>query len=466
VRATGLTAAPAATGSLPLGLMILAGPAILATSQPWYVQNLGLRAAAETVITGCAIVGATLLFLRFRRTRRARDLMLLAALMTVAGADIPGSILPAMVGGDALGPATFVNLIAQTLVALAFAAAAITPSAKRIKWRTRTLASVGLAATALIALAQIVTFSAASGSPAIDATSMSGVATDHPAALALRLVAIVLLAAAAIVFVRRSDYQHDDPQLLALAAVLLAGARAQSLVLPTIAPSWVTPGSGLRVVAYGLMLAFAVRQHARTRGEAADAAMRAERERIARDLHDGIAQDLAFIAAHRQRLTSELGAEHPVVIAASRALAASRGKMVDLAASAAPTAAIALHEVAEEIEARFGVQVAVQADKAEHLDLGVAERDDLVRIAREAMVNAVKHGGAKKITVELGAKDTEVMLRVSDDGRGISEHPKKCSTATGGFGMPAMRARATAIGGRLVATGGRHGGTEVKVVRA
>src|SRR5689334_6532792 len=144
MRAARLTAAPAATRSLPLGWIILAGPAIFATSQPWYIQNLGLRAAAEALITACAIVGAALLFLRFRRTRRARDLMLLGALVTVAGADIPGSILPALVGQDALEPATFVNIIAQTLVALAVAAAAITPASKRIMWRTRTLASVGL----------------------------------------------------------------------------------------------------------------------------------------------------------------------------------------------------------------------------------------------------------------------------------------------------------------------------------
>ena len=168
MHAARLTAAPATDRSAPLGLIILAAPAILATSQRWYIQNLGLRAAAETVITACAIVGATLLYLRFRRTRRARDLMLLGALLTVAGADIPGSILPAMVGLDALEPATFVSLISQTLVALAFAAAALTPASKRIKWRTRTLASVGLGATALIALAQIVTFSAASGSSATD----------------------------------------------------------------------------------------------------------------------------------------------------------------------------------------------------------------------------------------------------------------------------------------------------------
>jgi signal transduction histidine kinase len=463
MRAARLTAAPAATRSLPLGLIILAGPAILATSQRWYIQNLGLRAAAETVITACAIVGATLLFLRFKRTRRARDLMLLGALLTVAGADIPGSILPTMVGLDVLEPATFVNLIAQTLVALAFAAAAFTPATKRVKWRTRTLASVGLGATALLALAQVVTFSAAKGSPAMHTTVIGG-AAGQPAAVALRVAAIIMLAVAAVVFVRRSDYRYDDPHLLALAAVLLAGARAQLLVLPTIAPNWVTPGSGLRVVAYGLMLSFAIRQHARTRQEASEAAVRAERERIARDLHDGIAQDLAFIAAHRQRLSSDLGVDHPIVVAATRALATSRGKMVDLAASAAPTTAIALHEVAEEIEARFGVQIAVHADKAEHLDLGVAERDDLVRIAREAMVNAVKHGGAHKITVELGSKQGDVLLRVRDDGCGIAGQRRTRRDTPGGFGLPAMRRRAASMGARLVADNRLEGGTEVKVV--
>jgi signal transduction histidine kinase len=445
-----------------LALALAAGLAIFATTQPIYLENLGLRAAAETMITMSAVVGAVLLFLRFRRTRRVRDVMLLGALVTVALADFPSSVLPALVGLDEMEPTTFANVVAQTLVALAFAGAALTPAAKRIQWRGRAMALAGISGTLLIALAQLTTFLARNESLASVPTGFSA-AMDRPALLATRLAAITMLALAAAVFLRSRD-RHDDPHLLAAAAFFLAGSRLQYLVLPTIAPAWVTPGLGLRAAAYGLMLVFAVRQHARTRQAAAAAALRAERERISRDLHDGIAQDLAFIAAHRHRLVTEFGAEHPIVVAARRALAASRGAMVDLAASAAPTTAMALTDVAQEVEARFGVEITVNVGTSDDVDLGVAERDEIVRIAREAMVNAVKHGRAKKIVVELGSKKGNILLRVRDDGCGIPAEVAVKRDDLGGFGLPTMRARAASLGGRLVTGRGSNGGSEVKVV--
>ena len=85
-------------------------------------------------------------------------------------------------------------------------------------------------------------------------------------------------------------------------------------------------------------------------------ALNEERTRLARDLHDGLAQDLAFIALYAQGLEPDLGSEHPLVIAARRALDASRGLIADLAARSAPTTGAALALVANELGRRFGVQ--------------------------------------------------------------------------------------------------------------
>ena len=70
------------------------------------------------------------------------------------------------------------------------------------------------------------------------------------------------------------------------------------------APDWVTAREGLRLAAYGLLLAATVSRFAQTRRAIAAATLAIERERIARDLHDGLAQDLAFIALEGQRLSS------------------------------------------------------------------------------------------------------------------------------------------------------------------
>src|SRR6201999_1458865 len=138
---------------------------------------------------------------------------------------------------------------------------------------------------------------------------------------------------------------------------------------------------------YGLLLATSLRLYRRSQDQVARDAVSAERLRIARDLHDGLAQDLAFIAAHSERLAREFGDDHPLAIAATRALAASRGQIVDLEASHASSTEAALREVASEISFRHGVNVSVMVDDGEHHERSERERTELVRIAREAIAN-------------------------------------------------------------------------------
>jgi signal transduction histidine kinase len=188
-------------------------------------------------------------------------------------------------------------------------------------------------------------------------------------------------------------------------------------------------------------------------------ALNEERTRLARDLHDGLAQDLAFIAVSAQRLEPDLGSEHPLVIAARRALDASRGLMADLAARSAPTTGAALALVADELGGRFDVRVEVSVTAlAGQADLGRPEREEIVMIAREAIVNAITHGHAQRIDVTLDLEGKRPLLLVSDDGGGVTS-----GTSRGGFGLPTMRARAESMGGRLVMRHGAGGGTELEV---
>jgi signal transduction histidine kinase len=188
-------------------------------------------------------------------------------------------------------------------------------------------------------------------------------------------------------------------------------------------------------------------------------ALNEERQRLARDLHDGLAQDLAFIAVCAQGLEPDLGPQHPLVIAARRALDASRGLMADLAARSAPTTGAALALVADELGRRFGAQVEVSVTARSDLaDLDPPEREEIVMIAREAIVNAITHGHAQRIDVTLDLEGKRPLLHVRDDGGGVAS-----GTAQGGFGVPTMRARAESLGGRLVMRRGAGGGTELEV---
>ena len=157
-------------------------------------------------------------------------------------------------------------------------------------------------------------------------------------------------------------------------------------------------------------------------------------------------------------MARELGADHPLALAARRAIAATRGTIADLAAMDARTTAEALKRVAAELAQRHNVDVTVRADDVR---IEGRERDALVRIAREAIVNAIQHGQAGEVVVSLRARGHQLVLSIDDDGRGIDSH---AGTQPGrGFGMPAMRERAQLIGGRLVAKRRELGGTRIEV---
>jgi signal transduction histidine kinase len=205
----------------------------------------------------------------------------------------------------------------------------------------------------------------------------------------------------------------------------------------------------------------ATRHEPQARARVAEAAALAERRRVARDLHDGLAQDLAFIAAHGPALSDELGDDHPLVIAARRALAISRSTISELCDPAEATATQALEAVAQELREQFDVAIAVNV--AGDVDVEPRAREHLARISREAIANAVRHGGARNVSVSLTLLERATVLRVVDDGRGLDDVVSGTATPEG-FGLGSMRERAAAIGGYLSLHQPRHGGTELEVV--
>ena len=137
-------------------------------------------------------------------------------------------------------------------------------------------------------------------------------AAHHPVAAAMTIITAVLLVVAGLAFLHgRRDARLED-RLLAGAAFFLAGAELQYLAMPVVATDWVTPRDGLRLAAYLLVVASAFTRYMKTRDDQARAAISSERERIARDLHDGLAQDLACIATQSQRLGREARSRPPV----------------------------------------------------------------------------------------------------------------------------------------------------------
>jgi signal transduction histidine kinase len=259
-------------------------------------------------------------------------------------------------------------------------------------------------------------------------------------------------------FSRRYSGGHGSAVAPSAACLGVLASAAIAVLGPPVVRAVIEIGISLAALVGAWVLNARFRREAELHRTIADAAAAQERRRIARDLHDGLAQDLAFIAAHGHRIAREAGAEHPLAIAAQRALAVSRGAIAELSAPHAGTAGEALRRVAGELSSRFEINIEVHA---EPLAVMAADREHIVRIAREAIVNAVRHGRARNVVVSLAAEDDKLVLRVHDDGVGIGA---TVAADGGGYGFLSMQERTAALGGALTAKGLACGGTELELV--
>jgi signal transduction histidine kinase len=420
------------------------------------VNAPSLHAALATMMTLFALAAAWLLRAQFASSRRGRDLLLLASTLALGLLTFGAAAVPA--AADLRGGTYFAGaeLWGQLAVGGMFAAAAFAPSDWLIARRDHPIAiTLGLGAAAL----------ATAGLGGLLIRTHGSVATlagtfGQPLVLVLVVGATGLLAYAAVGFAHRQRVEGDGVTwLLAIAMMLMAGASFSHVIRGSLVPGRIDPGEGLAAIAYALILGVAVVRERQVHARFARATALAERRRVARDLHDGIAQDLAFIAAHGPQFAEELGDGHPVVIAAKRALELSRSAISDLSDPTGATAHESLDAIAQELQDRFGIAIAVDASLDQDLESG--ERENVTRIAREAIANAARHGKARNVIVSLRHNEHGVVLRVLDDGCGIGAGK---SVAPEGFGLRSMRERAAALGGQMSVRQPQRGGTELEVV--
>jgi signal transduction histidine kinase len=284
--------------------------------------------------------------------------------------------------------------------------------------------------------------------------------TDAGASL---LIAAALLAAVAGAACARRAIR-DGSELdawIAGATVLLGGASLDAGLGPVLAPDWIAAGDLLRCAAALTLLAGAVRQPGTYLSAAARRAVAQERRRIARDLHDGLSQELAYIAAHAPLVAAR--SDDPtagrIAEAAACALDESRIVIASLAQESREPLGLALARAAERIVARAGkvIRVDLQAD----VEVEQAVRSDLLRIVMEATTNAVRHSGASEVSLSLTGGDA-LVLRIADDGVGFQPDgagPQLYS----GFGMSSMQERAERAGGLLRVLSDPGHGTVVEV---
>jgi signal transduction histidine kinase len=217
-------------------------------------------------------------------------------------------------------------------------------------------------------------------------------------------------------------------------------------------------------------LAALVAELAATRAESArlsrEAGAAAERERLAREIHDTLAQGFTSIVALAQAVEPELdsdteAAKRHVELIRSTArenLAEARAMVAELTPAALDEGSLpaVIGRQCERLSAETGVAVNMRSDD-ELPFLGMATDVVLLRAAQEAFANIRRHAQASRVSVELSRSDGCVRLSVADNGIGLGDEH------TEGFGLRGMRTRAAQVGGIMSVTPTPGGGTTVNV---
>ncbi|MFF0143975.1 sensor histidine kinase [Amycolatopsis sulphurea] len=192
-----------------------------------------------------------------------------------------------------------------------------------------------------------------------------------------------------------------------------------------------------------------------------------ERERLAREIHDTLAQGFTSIVALTQAIESEVdtdpdAARKHLALAGRTArenLTEARAMVAALTPSALATGSLAdaVRRQAKRLSDETGIVVECEVDD-ELPPLRTAVEVVLLRATQEALANVRKHANASTVRLRLSAVDGSVRLQVTDNGRGFSPQ-----ASTSGFGLRGMRSRAEQVGGKLAVRPGATGGTELEL---
>jgi signal transduction histidine kinase len=279
------------------------------------------------------------------------------------------------------------------------------------------------------------------------------------------LIACVYLAAASLSYRAYRLNRRQTDAVLAVGLMLAAFSQVMFAIHPAAYSSLVSTGDVLRVAFYVTLLtvlAVEVRSDIRalraanaalTRlrdAEVASAAA-AERAHLAREIHDGMSQELWFAKLKQGRLLAL-----PQVDGQARELAQEVSTAIESALAEARQAILALRPANEgsfteilerfvnDFSDRFGIAVEVRCEPLDE-PLPARTQAELLRIVSEALANVRKHADATLVRVEVSQPDSGMLIAITDNGRGFEPGAARES----GYGLKSMEQRAAIIGATL-----------------
>jgi signal transduction histidine kinase len=431
--------------------------------EPAY-QNRSLHVAKETAAALVLLLVAALLFGRFRRSGRLLDLLALAGVVVVAGKNLVFSVLGAILIETSGGLTTWRTTGVGMLGAGLLAASALAPE-RVLKDRDR--ASVVTASCCLAALGILIGIADVFDLPAAfserpETRAELQYLSQNSALLVADMGATALFLVAGFAFARRAERERDEFQLwLGVGAAIAGIAYLNYCLFPSAYTDFLYVGDLFRVAAVVAWGIGTIRVISTYQGAYAAAAVLEERRRVARDLHDGVAQELAFIASQMYSLekkAEDKEATSQILESVQRALDESRGAISALGRPVNEPFHVTLARTAEEVASRLGARIELDIDQG--VAVPPAWEEALPRILREAVANAVRHGRARKVTVHLRDADG-IWLRVTDDGEGFDVSQPRSDTS---FGLIGMQERTESLGGEFKLSSEPGRGTSVAVL--
>ncbi len=436
--------------------------ALLGSATALFLTNPSLRSTYElpegrlvldTAVVLAATIVAILAGVRFSVEGRALDLLLAGGFFVAGAGTLAFGVVPVL-GGEAQDPAeAWAALAARVLAATLIALAPVVPG-----WRIAARGRALLAGFGIVVVSLLAIWLPLHGlGPAFDLVDPYG-RGDRPFELTVTLSLLALLALLAVLgFANRYRVHGEDLDAwLALGATLTLFAELHYLLTPRLSTDFVSQGDFLRLLSYGLLLvgvwrAISFAEFGRAVAE--------ERARVAREIHDGLAQYLFAVSTHASMLESGAPLETTLPKLKDAAAAAQQeARFAVLALSSASGNApfdAALRRYVEFLTADGALEVELEIDG--DMLLAPDEQIEIFRIVQEGLANVRKHAGAQRAEVHIGQRGTRRIVSVRDDGvgfddaertaagQGLKNMRRRAETIDGGFSLRSLPGRGTAV---------------------
>jgi signal transduction histidine kinase len=485
---------------LVLGLLVIGLTAftVIAFTTP-YVRVAVLNERLDLIInTGATLAAgaiAALAWARYRVTAESAAFYRAAAFLTLASVNGAVMAVLAMDRGTELGfsldqpgPLPILSFVLARFVAAALLLIGGLAAVRHTRMSRRAAVVLVLAPAVLtISLLAIIRRTDLSSPLSAEALRQLQQVPGEPlqlSGLSLGLLAVQLvigamfLVAAWLAYRSTVEDRRPADAYLAIGFVLAAFSQVHSAANPGSYAALVTTGDLLRVAFYGALLAGVIVQSRLDAREIEDAnkelrllrdaevnrALLEERARLAREMHDGLAQDLWYARLKQGRLAQlvqgdeEKALARDVMDAIDSGISDARQTVMAMRAGSTDAPLLEIVErYVEDFGDRFALDVRYES-AGEAPELPARVQAEVLRIVQEAMNNVRKHADATVVRVSAATEDGSLRITVNDNGRGFApEQP------TRGFGLLSMRERAELIGAALRVESAARDGTRVSL---